>query len=64
MYREYTWQRDTAGERDHSRMYREYTWQRDTAGRQRVYRQYSTEQNTEQGWKGGFLEGHRVYRQY
>ena len=33
MYREYTWQRDTAGERHHSRMYREYTWQRDTAGR-------------------------------
>ena len=25
MYREYTVQRDTAGERDHSRMYREYT---------------------------------------
>ena len=25
MYREYTWQRDTAGERHHSSMYREYS---------------------------------------
>jgi hypothetical protein len=45
----YTRQRDTAGERHHSRMYREYTWQRDTAGERhhsRMYREYTWQRDT------------------
>jgi hypothetical protein len=58
----YTRQRDTAGERHHSRMYREYTWQRDTAGERhhsRMYREYTWQRDT-----AGERHHSRMYREY
>ena len=56
MYREYTWQRERVVEQTvQTAQTVVFSTERQITDLQTA--QHTTEQNTEQGWKGGFLQG-------